>query len=120
MVLAPDGIAAPVVADFDATPVAADELLPLLQGAFLGGKTGQVVAGLGRGLAGFLYRDFAVHDDEAAHEGEVGGGRFQGEDGELADFDTAVPEGGLGKKRAPGWAAQAWAWASRPGWLPLI
>ncbi len=53
-VLAPDGIAAPVIADFDATSVTADELLPLLRGAFLGGKTGQVVAGLSRGHAGFL------------------------------------------------------------------
>src|SRR5688572_3228371 len=119
-VFAPNGIATPVVADFDATPMATHQLLPLRGRALLRFGARQIVARLGGGLSGLFHRDLAAHHDDAAGEGEVDRERFEDKAGECADFYPAVAGRGLGKKRASGSASHACACASSPGWLPLI
>ena len=92
-VLAPEDVALPVVAHFNACPVAADQSLPLGRSALGGLEAGQIEAGFEGGFPGLFYGALAAHDDQAAGEGKVG---FEGIDGEgvqAAIFDPAVPCG---------------------------
>ena len=120
VILAPYDIAPPVIADLDATPMPADELLPLGWGAFCWLQTGEIVAGFGRSLGGFLGRDLAPHDADAAGERETSRRGFEGKGGQLPELYAPVTGRGLGKKGVPGRASSACACLSRPGWLPLI
>jgi len=83
-VLAPNSVAAPVVADFDAGPVALDEREPLRRGV--------------RG--GAFHCAGAAHDDHGAGVGKVGGERFEREGVEAAGDDAAVAGIGQEKKGA--------------------
>lgn len=89
-VLAPEVVPAPVIADFDAGPMAADQALPLCRRAFLRILTGEIKPGLLGGDAGFLGGDLAAHDDDAAGPGEAGGNRLYGEDVQAALLGAAV------------------------------
>ena len=101
-VLAPDGVAAPVVADFHTGPVAADEGVPSGGGALAGPLAGEVEALLGGLPAGLCRNGLATNDDQAAGEGEVEGLGLDGEGVEAAVFEAAVAFGGLGKKGVSG------------------
>jgi len=105
-VLALDGIAAPVVADFHAGPVTPDEGLPLVRAVAIVRHAGEVVAGFGGGLAGFLDGEVTAHDDQGACEGEVGSQGFDGEGMEPADFDAPVTGFGLEEKGVAGKASR--------------
>lgn len=96
-VLAPDSVAAPVVADFDAGPVALDEREPLGRGVRGGFGAGQVVADFVGGDGGALHRAGAAHDDQGARIGEVGGERFEREGVDATGDDAAVA--GLGEEK---------------------
>ena len=119
-VLAPDGVAAPVVADFDAGPVALDEREPL--GRSVRGRlgAGEVIADFVGGDGGALHRAGAAHDDHGAGVGEVGGERFEREGVDASGDDAAVAGIGEEKKGVEVWALSASACASSLGWLPLI
>jgi len=119
-VLAPEGVAAPVVADFDAGPVALDELQPLRRSVRGGLGTGEVVADFVGGDGGALYGAGAAHDDHGAGVGEVGGERFDREGVNATGDDATVAGLGEEKKGADAWALRASACASSVGWLHLI
>ncbi len=106
-ILAPDGVAAPMVADLHAGPVSAQESVPLGRGALGGPLAGEVEARL-RGLASGPDGDaLAADDDQAAGEGEVEGLGLDGEGVEAAMFESAVAFGRLGKKGVSG-NASSW------------
>jgi len=119
-VFAHQGVAPPVVADFDPAPVAADESQPLLRAVLIGRGAGQIVAGFAGGEAGLFDGSFAAQDDQGAGKGEVGGEGFDGEGVEATDFDASVARLGVGKKGVPGIASRRCACRCRRGWLPLI
>lgn len=119
-VFAPDGVAAPVVADLDAGPVALDEREPLRRGVRGGFGAGQVVADFGGGDGGALHRAGAAHDDQGARAGEVGRERFDGKGVDAAGDEAAVAGIGEEKKGVCARALHASACASSLGWLPLI
>ena len=96
-VLAPNSVAAPVVADFDAGPVALDEREPL--GRSVRGRlgAGEVIADFVGGDGGALHCAGAAHDDHSAGVGEVSGERFEREGVDAAGDDAAVA--GLGEEK---------------------
>ena len=120
LVFAQQNVASPVIADFDSTPVSADEFQPLLGPILLGRGTRQVIARLDRRVPGLFERALAAQDDQGPGVREVGRERFDGEGVQVADFDPAVSRLGLGKKGVPGRASRPRACLSRLGWLPLI
>ena len=119
-VFAPDGVAAPMVADFNAGPVALDERQPLRRGVRGGFGAGEVVADFVGGDGGAFHRAGAAHHDQGARKGEVGRERFEREGVDAAGDDAAVAGIGEEKKGVCAWALSASAWASSLGWLPLI
>ena len=119
-VFAPDGVAAPVVADLDAGPVALDEREPLGRGVRGGFGAGEVVTDFVGGDGGAFHRAGAAHHDQGARKGEVGRERFEREGVDAAGDDAAVAGIGEEKKGVCAWALSASAWASSLGWLPLI
>lgn len=119
-VLAPEAVAAPVVADFHSGPMPADECLPLLRSAFGRLQGREIEPGLVGARTGLLGIDLTAHNDEAASTGKAGGIRFDGEDVEAALFNAAMPGAVLDKKGVSCRASQALACWSREGWLPLI
>ena len=119
-VLAPEGVAAPVVADFDAGPVALDECEPLGRSVRGGFGAGEVVADFVGGDGGALHGAGAAHDDHGAGVGEVSSERFEREGVDAAGDDAAVAGIVLEKKGACARALSASACASSLGWLPLI
>ena len=110
----------PVVADFHAAPVSANELEPLAGAILAGRRAGEVVAGFVGGEPGLFDSAFAAQDDQGSGKGEVGGQGFDGEGVEAAGFDSAVSGLGVGKKGVSCSAFKPWAFLSRCGWLPLI
>ena len=100
-VFTPKGVATPVVADFDAAPVTADQILPLGRGTVGGFGAGEVEAVFDGGLAAAFDGAFAADDDQGANEREIDGVRFAGEGVELARDDPPVARVGLGKKGGP-------------------
>ena len=118
-IFAPEGVALPVIADFHAGPVAADELLPLGGSALVGFSAGKIKPGFVGGFPGGFDRALAAHDDQAADEGEVGLERIAGEGMDAAGFDAAVPAAGFEKKGVPGRALQASACWRIFVWLAL-
>ena len=104
-ILAPDGVAAPMVADLHAGPVSADEGMPLGGGAFAGPQAGEVEALLGGLASGPDGYALAADDDQAAGEGEVEGCGLDGEGVQAAVFEPAVAFGALGKKGVSGKAS---------------
>lgn len=99
-VLAPNSVAAPVVADFDAGPVALDEREPLRRGVRGGFGAGQIEADFVGGDGGAFHCAGAAHDDHGAGVGKVGGERFEREGVEAAGDDAAVAGIGQEKKGA--------------------
>jgi len=114
-IFAPEDIALPMIADFDAGPVAADQRLPLGRAALAGFGAGQVEPGVVGSLAGGFDGALAAHDNQAAGEGEVRRERVEGEGVQAAVFDPAVAASCLEKKGVPGTASHACAWASKVG-----
>ena len=119
-VFAQEDVASPVVADFHAAPVAANEGKPLVWLILFRVGAGKVIVRLGGGPAGLFDGARVAQDDDGAGTGEVGLQRFDGEGMDLADFDAAVDGIGLGKKGVSGSASRPWACCNRRGWLPLI
>lgn len=119
-VFAPDGVAAPVVADLDPGPVALDEGQPLRRGVRGGLGAGQVGADFVGGDGGALYRAGAAHHNQGARIRKVGGERFNREGVDAAGDDAAVAGIGEEKKGGCAWALSDSACASSLGWLPLI
>lgn len=115
VILAPAGIAAPVVANFDASPMAADEAMPLRGRALVGQLAGKIGAGVGGGGGCLGARDMATHHDQTAGVGEADGIGLDGEGVQGAAFASAMPFGGLDKKGVWGSASSAWACASSTG-----
>jgi len=112
-IFAHQGVAPPVVADFDAPPMTADEAQPLGRGVLVGGSAGEVEARFGGGEAGLFDGALAANDDEGAGKREVGRQRFDGEGIETAEFDASVAGFGLGKKGVLGRASRPRAcWSS--------
>jgi hypothetical protein len=114
-VLALDGIAAPVVADFHAGPVTRDEGLPLFRAIGVVRYAGKVVTGLGGGLGGFLDGEVTAYDHQGACRGEVGRQGFDGEGVDAADLNASVTGSGLEEKGVLGKASRPWAWRKRFG-----
>ena len=110
----------PVIADFHAAPVSANELEPLARTVLAGRGTGKVVAGFGGGQSGLFDGAFAAQDDQGSGKGEVGGQGFDGEGVEATGFDPTVSGLGVGKKGVSCRASKLCAFLSRWGWLPLI
>ena len=119
-VFAPDGVAPPVVADFNAGPVALNEGEPLRRRIGCGLGAGQVEADFVGGDGGAFHRPGAAHHDQGAGVGEVGGERFDREGVDAAGDDAAVAGIVLEKKGGWAWALSASARASSVGWLALI
>ena len=119
-VLAPEGVAAPVVADLDARPVALDEREPLGWGVRVGLGAGQVVTDFFGGDGGAFDRAGAAHDDQGACVREVGGERFDREGVDPAGDEPAMAGIVAKKKGVSGRALYPSACASSLGWLPLI
>lgn len=119
-VFAQKDIAPPVVADFRAAPVAANEVQPLLRGVLFGRGAGEIVMGFGGGVAGPFDGALVAHDDHGAGAGEVRRQGFDGEGMDLAEFDPSVRGMGVGKKGVLGRASRPWARSNRRGWLSLI
>src|SRR5512136_267415 len=91
-------ITPPVIADFHAAPVSANELEPLVRMVLAGRGTGEIVAGFSGGQSGLFDGAFAAQDDQSSGKGEVGGQGFDVEGVEAAGFDPAVSGLGVGKK----------------------
>lgn len=114
-IFAPKDIALPMVADLDASPMTADQRVPLRRTALAGFGTRQIEPAFVGGLAGGFDGALAAHDNQAAGEGEVGFKRFEGEGMQAAVFDPAVAAGCLKKKGVSGTASKAFACASNLG-----
>ena len=91
-------VAPPVVADFDATPVSANEVEPVDVAVMIGWDTGQVVVRFGGGLPGFFDSAAVAQDDQASGIGEVSVQGFDGEGVQVPGFDPSVSGLGVGKK----------------------
>ena len=115
MVFAQQNVASPVIADFDSTPVSADEFQPLLGPMLFGRRTRQVIARLDRRVPGLFERALAAQDDQGPGVREVGRERFDGEGVQVSDLDPSVSRLGLGKKGVPGMASRPRACLSRLG-----
>lgn len=119
-VLAHEGIAAPVIADFHPAPVAANALEPLAGLVLARPGARQVIAGFGGGNAGLFGGPFAAQHDQGAGKREVGGQGFDGEGVEAAGFRAAMARFAVDKKGVPGSASNFFAIRCSLGWLPLI
>ena len=114
------GVTPPVVADFGATPVSADEPEPLGWPVFIGQGAGKIVAGFGGAQTGLFNGALAAQNDQASCKREVSPQRFDGEGVQAAHFDSTVTGLGVGKKGVRCRASQPLACWSRRGWLALI
>ena len=108
-ILAPEGIALPMIADFDAGPVTADQTLPLGRRPLVRFGAGEIKAGFEGGFSGGFDGALAAHHNQAADEGEIGFERVEGKGVEGAGFDAAVAAVRFEKKGVPGRASQACA-----------
>ena len=108
-VFAPEVVAAPVVADLDAGPVSADQVMPLLRCAFVGLLAGEVETAFGGGLVGFAGKNLTAHHHDAAGAGKADGVWFYGKDVQTALLGAAMAFGLLDKKRVSLSASKAWA-----------
>ena len=91
VILAQDGISGPMVANFDAAPMSADGLDPLVRGQILGAMTGDEVATEGcEGFPGALVDAAAGDAHERAGAGEVALQRVCGMDGNLIGDEMSV------------------------------
>ena len=114
-VLTHEGIAPPVIADFDSAPVSANEPQPLGRAVLVGQGAGEVVMGFGGGLAGLFDSAAVAQDDQASGKGEVGLQGFDGKGMQVSGFDAAVAGLGVGKKGVSLSASRPWAFCSRWG-----
>ena len=119
-VFAQEDVPSPVVADFHAAPVAANQGEPVQWAVLVWPGAGKIIVRFGGGPASFFDRALVAQDDQRAGPGEVRRQRFDGEGMELADFNPSVGGVGLGKKGVSGSASRPWACCHRRGWLPLI
>ena len=89
-VLSHEHIASPVIADLYSRPMSADELEPACRGVLLRRGAGKVVARLGTGGPGFLYRALAAHHHQGASVRKVRRQRFYGPGVEGSLFNSSV------------------------------
>ena len=108
-VFAPEVVAAPVVADLDAGPVSADQVMPLLRGAFVGLLAGEVETAFRGGLVGLAGVNLTAHHHDAAGAGKADGVWFYGKAVQAALLGAAMAFGVLDKKRVALSASKAWA-----------
>jgi hypothetical protein len=97
-VFAQSGVAAVVVAIFDASPVGADQVDPVFRAAMIPGLAGEVEAFFVALLVGLFEQSGAADFEDDPTGGEPGGQRRGGAEADFAGFDAAVSAGGLGKK----------------------
>lgn len=107
-----------MVAILDPGPMRPAEVDPILWRTLWGFLTGQVVALLGGGQAGFLVGALAVNANDTATAGEAGSQRLGLTKAYSPFFDATVPTGGLDKRGVSG--VRVRAYSSSVGWLPLI
>ena len=119
-VFAHQDVASPVIADFHPTPMAPDQIQPLMGGVLSWWRTGEVVTGLGGGAPVPFLGAVAPYSDQGAGKGEVGGEGLDGKGMELPGVDAAVTGVAVGKKGVFGKASKPAACLSKLGWLPLI
>ena len=98
LVFAHQRIAPPVVADFGAAPVAANELKPLHGLVLVGRGAGQVVVRFAGGEPSLFDSAFIAQNDQGAGKGEIGRAGFDGEGMEAAGFNAPMAGLGMGKK----------------------
>jgi len=108
-VFAQKDIAPPVVADFHAAPVAANQGEPVQWAVLVWPGAGKIIVRFGGGPASFFDRALVAQDDQRAGPGEVRRQRFDGEGMELADFNPSVGGVGVGKKGVSWSASRLWA-----------
>ena len=97
-VLPHEHIAPPVIADFHSGPMSADELEPTRTRVLLGQGAGKVIARLGAGGSGFLYRALAAHHNQSAGMRKVRRQRLYGPGVEGSFFNPSVSGSGFAKK----------------------
>ena len=108
-VFAQQDVALPMVADFNAAPMAANQGEPVQWAVLFRQGAGKVIVGFGGGPASFFDRALVAQDDQRAGPGEVRRQRFDGEGMELADFNPSVGGVGVGKKGVSWSASRLWA-----------
>jgi hypothetical protein len=119
-VLPQDGIASPVIADFDSSPVPANVFKPLGGPILLRHRAGEIIMGFGGREAGLFNRASIAHDNQSAREGEVGRQWLDGKGVEGAGVDASVSGLTEDKKGVSLRASKAWACLKSLGWLALI
>jgi hypothetical protein len=117
-VFAQGGVAAVMVAVFDACPMGSDQVDPLLWGAFLPVLAGKIKPLLAAFFAGFFDQPSAAKFEDDTAGAEAGGQRFGSGEACLTGFYAPVSAAGLLKKGASG--ALIRAISSKEGWLDLI
>ena len=91
-------IAPPVIANFHSAPVSANELEPRCGAVLVRYGAGEIVMGLGGGLAGSFDGAAVAQDDQGSGKGEIGCEGFDGEGVQVPDFDPSVSGMGVDKK----------------------
>ena len=97
-VFTPQRVSAPVVAVFDASPMAADQVLPMRRSIVGGRNAGEIEARFCACLTIAFHHARAAHDDQRARKGEIDLERFDWEGVDLPGFDSTVAGVGLRKK----------------------
>ena len=91
-------IPAPVVADFHACPMPANQLKPLRRRVLIRGSAGEVIAAFGAGGSGLFEGALAAQYNQGAGVRKVGRQRFDGPGVEGTLFDASVAGCGFDKK----------------------
>ena len=91
-------ITPPMIADLHSAPVSANELEPRCGAVLVRCGAGEVVMGLGGGLAGSFDGAAVAQDNQGSGKGEIGCERFDGKGVQTPDFDPSVSGMGIDKK----------------------
>ena len=120
LIFAHQHVAPPVIADFNPTPMPANQLQPLFGPILCGRCAREVITGFGRAEPVFFEGPFTAQDDQGSGKGEVALERFDGKGVPVPGFDAPMARLGLGKKGVSCKASKPCACLSKLGWLPLI
>ena len=104
-----------MVAIFHTGPVPPNQFQPAPRCVVWGRRAGQIVAGLGRRLAGLLDRSFAAHHDQRPGKGKIGGQGFEVESVQPPGLQPSVAAVAVDKKGASFKASSACACCSSLG-----
>ena len=112
-------IAPPMIADFNSTPVSANQLQPLFWPILRWWRAGEIVTGFLGGVPAPFERALRAHHDQSSGKGKIRCQRLHGEGVNVAHFDAASGGLDVGKKGVLCNASIPWACLCRLGWLPL-